>query len=57
MTAGEILTGGASKAPRRDTKWWGWGDPETLPGLDERAEEALRERIGELTPSPRAASL
>ena len=23
-----------SGAPRRDSKWWGWGDPETLPELD-----------------------
>ena len=57
MTRDEALAGGASKAPRRDTKWWGWGEPEMLPELDERAEEALRERIGELTPTPRPASL
>jgi alkyldihydroxyacetonephosphate synthase len=57
MSGGGFVPDGGSKAPRRDTKWWGWGEPETLPELDERAEEALRERIGELTPAPRAASL
>ncbi len=45
------------KEPRRDSKWWGWGDPETLPELDGEALATLRERIGELTPVPRAASL
>src|SRR3954453_19620983 len=45
------------REPRRDSKWWGWGDPETLPELDEAALGALRERIGELTPTPRVAEL
>jgi alkyldihydroxyacetonephosphate synthase len=45
------------REPRRDSKWWGWGDPETLPELDGGAQSALRERIGELTPTPRAAAL
>jgi alkyldihydroxyacetonephosphate synthase len=43
--------------PRRDSKWWGWGDPDTLPELDSTALAALRERIGELAPKPRAAEL
>jgi alkyldihydroxyacetonephosphate synthase len=44
-------------APRRDAKWWGWGDPANLPELDEPALATLRERIGELHPLPRAAEL
>jgi alkyldihydroxyacetonephosphate synthase len=43
--------------PRRDEKWWGWGDPSVAPELDGPALETLRERIGELEPSPRQASL
>jgi len=43
--------------PRRDAKWWGWGDPEVAPELDGPALETLRERIGELEPTPRKASL
>jgi alkyldihydroxyacetonephosphate synthase len=43
--------------PRRDTKWWGWGDPGTTPELDAEALAVLRERIGELEPWPLAASL
>ncbi len=42
--------------PRRDTKWWGWGDPGTTPGLDEEAVAILRERIGEPTPWPLIAA-
>jgi alkyldihydroxyacetonephosphate synthase len=34
--------------PRRDTKWWGWGDPSLRPGLDAAAMAALRGWIGEL---------
>jgi alkyldihydroxyacetonephosphate synthase len=45
------------KAPRRDSKWWGWGDPATEPELDGTALGVLRERIGDLRPSPRAAEL
>ena len=45
------------KAPRRDSKWWGWGDPAIEPELDDEALAALRERIGELEPWPRAAEL
>ncbi|HEY5709638.1 MAG TPA: FAD-binding oxidoreductase [Solirubrobacterales bacterium] len=43
--------------PRRDSKWWGWGDPSTLPELDGEALATLRERVGELVPSPRAVEL
>jgi alkyldihydroxyacetonephosphate synthase len=43
--------------PRRDSKWWGWGDPALAPELDEAALATLRERIGELRPSRRAAEL
>lgn len=44
-------------APRRDSKWWGWGDPATLPELDDVALATLRDRIGELSPAPRRAAL
>jgi hypothetical protein len=43
--------------PRRDSKWWGWGDPAVAPALDNEALGVLRERIGELEPWPLAASL
>ncbi len=39
--------------PRRDSKWWGWGDPSIEPALDGPALATLRERIGELRPAPR----
>jgi alkyldihydroxyacetonephosphate synthase len=57
VTRGGLVAHTASKPPRRDSKWWGWGDPATLPELDEAALGALRERIGELAPKPRAAEL
>jgi alkyldihydroxyacetonephosphate synthase len=44
-------------APRRDSKWWGWGEPANVPELDEVALAMLCERIGELSPSPRVAEL
>ena len=44
-------------APRRDSKWWGWGDPAIEPELDGEALATLRERVGELEPSPRASEL
>jgi alkyldihydroxyacetonephosphate synthase len=44
-------------APRRDSKWWGWGDPSIAPELDAEALGVLRERIGELEPWPLAAEL
>jgi alkyldihydroxyacetonephosphate synthase len=43
--------------PRRDAKWWGWGEPEKRPELDEVARGVLRERIGELEPWPLAREL
>ncbi len=39
--------------PRRDSKWWGWGDPAVAPELDGAALATLRERVGELRPSSR----
>ena len=44
-------------APRRDSNWWGWGDPAVTAGLDEAALGVLRERLGELEPWPLAAQL
>jgi len=44
-------------APRRDSKWWGWGDPAVVPELDGEALGVLRERVGELEPWPLAAEL
>jgi alkyldihydroxyacetonephosphate synthase len=44
-------------APRRDSKWWGWGDPSTAPELDGPALATLRERIGELRPTASLPSL
>jgi alkyldihydroxyacetonephosphate synthase len=44
-------------APRRDSKWWGWGDPSIQPELDGEALATLRERVGELSPSSRAGDL
>jgi alkyldihydroxyacetonephosphate synthase len=43
--------------PRRDSKWWGWGNPAVVPELDGPALATLRERIGELRPSARVAEL
>jgi alkyldihydroxyacetonephosphate synthase len=43
--------------PRRDSKWWGWGDPTNEPELDPAAQGVLRERIGDLEPWPLAAEL
>jgi alkyldihydroxyacetonephosphate synthase len=37
--------------PRRDSKWWGWGDPAIQPELDNPARRALAELVGELTPA------
>src|SRR6187200_675805 len=38
--------------PRRDSKWWGWGDPSVEPALDAEALAVLRERIGDLEAWP-----
>jgi len=43
--------------PRRDSNWWGWGDPGISPELDGEALGVLRERIGELEPWPLAREL
>ena len=43
--------------PRRDMKWWGWGDPETLPELGVEALATLREEVGELSPVQPARAL
>ncbi len=43
--------------PRRDSNWWGWGDPSVSPELDAEALGVLRERIGALEPWPLARSL
>jgi alkyldihydroxyacetonephosphate synthase len=43
--------------PRRDSKWWGWGDPAIEPELDDEALATLRERVGELEAWPLAAEL
>jgi alkyldihydroxyacetonephosphate synthase len=45
------------EAPRRDSKWWGWGDPSIEPELDGEALATLRERVGKLEPAPLAAEL
>jgi alkyldihydroxyacetonephosphate synthase len=44
-------------APRRDSKWWGWGDPGIAPELDGEALAVLRERVGDLEATPLAAEL
>lgn len=43
--------------PRRDSNWWGWGDPAIAPELDDAALGVLRERIGDLEPWPLARQL
>jgi alkyldihydroxyacetonephosphate synthase len=43
-----------SPAPRRDSNWWGWGDPAVKAELDDEALAVLRERIGELEAWPLA---
>ncbi len=54
---GAFLSHSVSNAPRRDSKWWGWGDPAIAPELDSEALGVLRERVGELEPWPLAAEL
>ena len=36
--------------PRRDSSWWGWGDPAEQAHLDDAAMDVLREQVGELEP-------
>jgi alkyldihydroxyacetonephosphate synthase len=43
--------------PRRDSKWWGWGDPAISAELDGPAQATLRERVGELEEWPLVAEL
>jgi alkyldihydroxyacetonephosphate synthase len=43
--------------PRRDSNWWGWGDPMRRTELDATALGVLRERIGELEPWPLASRI
>ncbi len=43
--------------PRRDTKWWGWGDPAIEPKIDAPALAVLREEIGEPEPASRPESV
>lgn len=38
--------------PRRDSKWWGWGDPSIAPELDASAQAVLEDRVGPLEPAP-----
>jgi alkyldihydroxyacetonephosphate synthase len=44
-------------APRRDSKWWGWGDPAIAPELDVEARRTLSEWVGELEPAPLTAAI
>jgi alkyldihydroxyacetonephosphate synthase len=43
--------------PRRDSNWWGWGDPMRRVELDATAPAVLRERIGVLEPWPLKAHI
>jgi alkyldihydroxyacetonephosphate synthase len=43
--------------PRRDSKWWGWGDPRVAPELDAEAVGVLGERLGALEGWPLARGL
>jgi alkyldihydroxyacetonephosphate synthase len=45
------------EGPRRDSKWWGWGDPAIAPELDAEALATLHERVGELEPAPLGGDL
>jgi alkyldihydroxyacetonephosphate synthase len=46
-----------SPEPRRDSKWWGWGDPSVSPELDAEARRMLAEWVGDLDPAPLEAEL
>jgi len=45
-----------SGGPRRDTKWWGWGDPDEEPRVPEESLAVLREAIGDAEPWTRPAA-
>jgi alkyldihydroxyacetonephosphate synthase len=47
---------GADRLPRRDSKWWGWGDPAITPELGRDAEAMLAAELGGLEPSSRPRS-
>src|SRR4051794_18053713 len=53
----KVAQEGQMTQPRRDSNWWGWGDPAISPELDAEALTVLRERIGELEPWPLARRL
>jgi alkyldihydroxyacetonephosphate synthase len=53
----QVDQGRGMTEPRRDSSWWGWGDPGISPQLDAEALTVLRERIGELEPWPLAREL
>src|SRR3954452_23413771 len=53
----KVAQEGQMTQPRRDSNWWGWGDPAISPELDAEALAVLRERIGELEPWPLARQL
>jgi alkyldihydroxyacetonephosphate synthase len=53
----KVATATPMSTPRRDSKWWGWGDPSIEPELDSEALATLRDRVGELEPWPLAAEL
>ncbi len=57
MSRGDFLTSEVNKSPRRDSKWWGWGDPAVTPELDTEAQAVLRERVDDLEPWPLAAQI
>jgi alkyldihydroxyacetonephosphate synthase len=46
-----------SAAPRRDSKWWGWGDPAVDAELDAEARGMLEEWVGALEPAPLATGI
>ncbi len=46
-----------SAEPRRDSKWWGWGNPAVAPDLDAEARGMLQEWVGELEPWPLASEI
>jgi len=53
----KLATAALMSTPRRDSRWWGWGNTSIEPELDGEALGTLRERVGELEPWPLAAEL